>query len=237
MPHSTQYSVLAPATPPTKTLATQNGKARSNGFMSVHERKDLQQARALNPFDPIEVDGTPMNECSTAIPSECELEEAETNLWVALKQYKMLLEAKMDLSNAFDEYKDLFLIHQRRKGNSTSHLDIAIPETQDNQLVEAAQDALAKAPPPPAKPDPVSYDKFIQTLEQGGYTWLLKHTKHLNSMDDFAVALTADPKQKRCKVGRPRGDLEFRQQVGGQGRDPWKCWPPNADEDVEVATE
>ena len=94
-------------------------------------------------------------------------------------------------------------------------------------------------------------------LEDGGFTWLLEHVDKLNSMDDFAVALTANPEQKRCKVGRPRGkilkkeqtdDLEkriccmhkggedFRRQVVDHGRDPWKCWPPNADEDKEVVT-
>ena len=247
MPHATQHPALAPATPPTKTLVAPNGKVRSDSFMSVHERKDLQQAHALNPLDPFEVDGTPVNECSTAAPSEHDLEELRSTL----------TEARKAMYAAMKRYSDLYWIGELLYELPISYQIDATSESSVEESDHPAQETLAKAPPLPAKPDPVSYDEFIKMLEDNGLTWLLEHRKHLNSMDDFAVALTADPSKKRCKVGRPRGkilkekqgdDLDkriccihikekgFRIQVEDEGRDPWKCWPPNVDRDKEVVT-
>ncbi|KAI4694852.1 hypothetical protein J4E81_006455 [Alternaria sp. BMP 2799] len=247
MPHATQHPALTPATPPTKTLVAPNGKIRSDSFMSVHERKDLQQAHALNPLDPFEVDGTPVNECSTAAPSEHDLEELRSTL----------TEARRTMYAAMKRYSDLHWIGELLYELPSSPQVYAVSEPPVEESAHPAQETLAKAPPPRAKPDPVPYSDFIKFLEDGGFNWLLEHVDKLNSMDDFAVALTANPEQKRCKVGRPRGKIlkkeqtddldkriccmhkggeDFRRQVFDHGRDPWKCWPPNADEDKEVVT-
>ncbi|KAI4914557.1 hypothetical protein J4E90_004588 [Alternaria incomplexa] len=245
MPHATQHPALAPATPPTKTLAAPNGKVQSDSFMSVHERKDLQQAHALNPLDPFEVDGTPVNECSTAAPSEHDLEELRSTL----------IEARKTMYAAMKRYSDLHWIGELLYELPSSPQVYAVSEAPVEGSDHPAQETLAKAPrPPPPKPEPLSRDGFIKLLEDEGLTWLLEQLDTLPVLDDYAVVATDDPKKKRCRVGKPIGKILRKDQTddlkrrlcclhateGGfdnqmkikKGKKPWKCWPINADEPV-----
>jgi hypothetical protein len=264
MPPSTQHQDLAPIIPTLKNPSSHDDIADCNNFRGSHKGKAHPPSRVLNPLDPYELEGKPVNQLSTVSPPECEFEElseTKTNLSTALAKYTMLLQAKLHLWAASQEHKHLHLAYQRSDETPTARRAHTASEALDIQLVEAAQEALAKSPPAaPAKPEPVPYPAFIQRLEKEGLTWLLEHTEDLDTTDDYAVACTTDPNQKRCRVGRPRGkilkreqgddlvkrlccmhlgEVGFRLQVDGQGRDPWKCWPPNADElvDVDVAAE
>jgi hypothetical protein len=265
MPPSTQHQDLAPITPTLKNLDLHNDIANCNNSRRSHKGKAHPPSRALNPLDPYELEGKPVSQLSTVSPPECEFEElseARTKLSTALEKYTILFEAKMHLwVAALQEHKHLHLAYQRYDETPTARRAHLTSEALSLQLIETAQETLAKSPPAaPTKPEPVPYPAFIQLLEEEGLTWLLEHVNHLDTMDDYAVACTTDPRQKRCRVGRPRGKILKREQgddlvkrlccmhlgkvgfwlqVDGQGRDPWRCWPRNADEsvDADVAAE
>jgi hypothetical protein len=129
--------------------------------------------------------------------------------------------------------------------------ELLIQKTIEAKLAERAiedlWDQLLRATPAPAA-TPVSYDEFIQLIQDEGLEHLAQHTNVLDPSADYAVAATPEAGQKRCKVGRPRGrilkahrqdDLArelcsyhkdekgFTFQVTKKGRDPWVCYPMN----------
>lgn len=98
------------------------------------------------------------------------------------------------------------------------------------------------------KPDPVSCEEFITSLDATGeHDYLLQYTDQLDPHADYSVAPTKDKGKRRCKVGRPVGkilrpgadDLKRRlcdmhkDEMGLKFKvetfevDPWKCLPLN----------
>jgi hypothetical protein len=237
MPHSTQHEIHE-LDGPENNLAIQEYSSRSNGFGHVYKGKGHQPLPALNQLGPYEIDGTPVEQRRNAITSQRETPD----------MIPILSEARRNLEVAFQEYNHLYWTY-RQTG--------VWLEAQGIQLATAIQENLAQ-PLLAAVPEHVPYDDFIQLLETEGLTWLMEHVDRLDGMANFAVASTAEFNKKRCKVGRPRGkilkreqnddlvrrlccfhwdEVGFHLQVNGQHRDPWTCWPPNADEDVDVDME
>ncbi|KAG9190143.1 hypothetical protein G6011_08231 [Alternaria panax] len=236
MPHSTHDDIYEPNAPE-NVPDTQESSSGSKWLSNVQKGKDHQRShafKALNPLDPYELGDTPIEQRQNAISSQHRVLEL-CSMYCS--------EATTSLENALQKYNYAHWIC-RQTG--------VWPGAQDVELVTAAQQALAKSPPP------LSYDDFIQLLNDEGLTWLLEYVDQLDNKADFAVAPTADPTKKRCKVGRPRGkilkreqnddlarrlcclhkdEVGFRIQVERQNRDPWTCWPPNADEDENVNVE
>ena len=237
MPHSIHHEFYEPSVPE-NAPTIQESSSGSKRPINVHKGKGHQPSHtfiALNPQDPYELGGTPVEQHQNAKSVQQEISEP----------YHMLSEATAGLKAALQKFYYVHLTY-RQTG--------VWPGEQDIQLVTAAQQALGKFPPT-TKPDPLSYDGFLQLLNDEGLMWLLKYVDQLDTMADFSVAPTTDPNKKRCKVGRPTGKIlkqaqnddlvkrlcclhkdgeGFHIQVELHHRDPWTCWPPNVDQDVEV---
>ena len=237
MPHSIHHEFYEPSVPE-NAPSIQESSSGSNWLNRIRKGKGHRSSHtfiALNPQDPYELGGTPVEEHQNAKSAQQEISEP----------YQMISEATVGLIAALQKFN---------YANLTCRQTDIWPGEQGVQLVTAAQQALGKFPPT-TKPDPLSYDGFLQLLNDEGLMWLLGYVDQLDSMADFSVAPTADPNKKRCKVGRPIGKIlklaqnddlvkrlcclhkdeeGFHIQVELHHRDPWTCWPPNVDQDVEV---
>ncbi|CAN9399820.1 unnamed protein product [Alternaria alternata] len=189
MPHSIHHEFYEPSVPE-NALTIQESSSGSKWLNNIHKGKGHQSSHtfiALNPQDPYELGGTPIEQHQNAKSAQQEISEP----------YQMISEATVGLIAALQKFNYAHL--------TCRQTDIWLGE-QDVQLVTAAQRALGKFPPT-TKPDPLSYDGFLQLLNDEGLMWLLGYVDQLDSMADFSVAPTADPNKKRCKVGRPIGKI------------------------------
>jgi hypothetical protein len=227
MPHSTHDEIYE-LSASRDAAATEESSSQSNGGGNVHKGKGCQPSDTLNRPGPYELDGTPVEQRPNATSSQ----------HGTLRLDSTLPEADENFEISPQEHDRIYWIW---------------PETPDFRLMIVVQE-YAPMSLAVAAPEPMPYNDFIQLLNDEGLVWLLDYVNQLDNMANFAVAPTADPNKKRCKVGRPRGkilkknqgdDLDrriccmhldevgFRIQVDGQHRDPWTCYPPNANEDVE----